>query len=83
MTSARRRSRYGLINCWPSLLRIDATRGGSSNIEFVPGVPIPIEFALDSVPPATPSGTRPVGYIRLKDNESGKTALDVPIDIGG
>ena len=64
-------------------LAIDVTRGGSSNIMFVPGVPMPVDFAVDSVLPAEPKGTHPVGYVRFRDRETGKTALRVPVEIGG
>jgi len=55
--------------------------GDASQIDFIPGVPIGVDFALDSAPPATPEDLLPVGMIEFKERHSGDTALKVPIEI--
>jgi subtilisin family serine protease len=61
---------------------IEVTHGEASRINFVPGVPIKLDFALESRPPDTPEGLRPVGYLRIRERSSNDVALQVPIYIG-
>jgi hypothetical protein len=60
---------------------IEVTRGESSRVNFVPGVPITLEFALDEKPPATPNSLRPVGYLRFRERSTNDEALRVPMGI--
>ena len=62
---------------------IKVTRGTEANINFVPGVPIKLDFALTSALPETPEGLRPVGYLQFRERSSNDVALRIPIDIGG
>ena len=62
---------------------IEVTQGGAERIDFVPGVPIKLGFALKSPAPATPEGLRPVGYLQFRERSSNELALRVPIDVGG
>ncbi|HUT94526.1 MAG TPA: S8 family serine peptidase [Thermoguttaceae bacterium] len=64
-------------------IAIKVTRGESSNVDFVPGVPIQLDFAMTEKLPEAPDGTRPVGYLRFRERSSDDEALRVPIDIGG
>jgi len=59
------------------------TRDGASALNFVPGVPIPLEFKVQERLKDPPEGRRPVGYLRFRERHSGDTVLRVPIDIGG
>ena len=60
---------------------IDVTRGDSSNVLLVPGVPVKLEYELADKMPEAPNGTRPVGYLRFRERGSKDVALRVPIDI--
>jgi len=60
---------------------LDVTRGDSSNVLFVPGVPIKLEYELSDKMPEAPDGTHPVGYLRFRERSSNDVALRVPIDI--
>ena len=60
---------------------IDVTRGDSSNVLFIPGVPIKLEYELSDKMPEAPEGTHPVGYLRFRERGSNDVALRVPIDI--
>jgi hypothetical protein len=62
---------------------IKVTRGESSNVDLVPGVPIELDFALADKLPEAPDDTRPVGYLRFRERSSHDEALRVSIDIGG
>jgi hypothetical protein len=62
---------------------IALTRDGESSLNFVPDVPIPLEFKLQKRLDDTPAGQDPVGYLRLREQNSHDTVLRVPIDIGG
>ncbi|HUU97654.1 MAG TPA: hypothetical protein VM487_18110, partial [Phycisphaerae bacterium] len=62
-------------------LSIDVERDGESNIDFIPGVPIKLEFSLSDRLPDAPDGTRPVGYLRFKERATGQAVLRVAIDI--
>jgi hypothetical protein len=56
-------------------------RGDTSNIDFVPGVPIKVSFAAESELPKAPDKTKPVGYLRFRERSSNEEALRVPIEI--
>ncbi len=60
---------------------VEVTRDGSGTVNFVPGVPIKLEFEAQDVLPATPDGTHPVGYLVFKEKSSNETALQVEINI--
>jgi hypothetical protein len=62
---------------------IEVTHGDSANVNFVPSVPINLDFSLGSSPPDTPDGLHPVGYLRFRERSSNDEALRVPIGIGG
>ena len=61
---------------------LEVTHGEAAEINFVPGVPITLDFALESRLPDTPEGLRPVGYLHIRERSSNDIALRVPIDIG-
>ena len=60
---------------------IEVRHGESADIDFVPGVPLRLEFTLKTKPPRTDDGLDPVGYLRFREKSSGETALRVPIEI--
>ncbi len=60
---------------------IKVTRADASNITFVPGVPVEVDFALEHELPAIPAGLTPVGLLKFTERGSGETALEVPIEI--
>ena len=60
---------------------IEVTRGDSSNVLFVPGVPIKLEYELADKLPEAPDETGPVGYLRFRERHSNDIALRVPINI--
>ena len=60
---------------------VSVQHGESSAIDFVPGVPIRLNFELDTAPLATPEGLLPVGYLEFKERHSDDVALRVPIEI--
>jgi subtilisin family serine protease len=62
---------------------VKVTHGGAGNINFVPSVPIELDFALTAALPEAPDGLRPVGYLRFRERSSNDVALRIPIDIGG
>jgi tripeptidyl-peptidase-2 len=62
---------------------IDVSRDEASTLNFVPGVPIPLEFEVQERLKDPPEGRRPVGYLRFRECHSGDVMLRVPIDIGG
>jgi len=62
---------------------VKVTRGGSSNITFVPGVPMQVEFKAGGELPEAPQGTHPVGFLRFRERGTHETALRVPIELGG
>lgn len=64
-------------------IAIKITRDGASALNFVPGVPIPLEFKLQARLEDQPKGLRPVGYLRFRERNSHDTVLRVPLDIGG
>ncbi len=61
---------------------IKVTHGEAANINFVPGVPIKLDFELEGRPPDTPEDLRPVGYLLFRERSSNDAALRVPMDIG-
>ncbi|MFQ5590638.1 MAG: S8 family serine peptidase [Phycisphaerae bacterium] len=63
-------------------VQIDVTHGKRTDIDFVPGVPIKVDYALETRAPDPPEGLRPVGYLLIRERASGDVALRVPIDIG-
>jgi hypothetical protein len=67
----------------PVAIKVTRDGGGSSVINFVPGVPIPLQFKLAERPKDEPEGLRPVGYLRFRERHSHDTVLRVPIEIGG
>jgi len=62
-------------------MSIKVTRGESSQVQFVPGVPTKVEFALDAPLPEAPEDTQPVGYLRFTERAEQASALEVPIEI--
>ena len=60
---------------------VSVTHGESSRIDFVPGVPLRLNFKLDTAPLAAPEGLLPVGYLEFKERHSGDAALRVPMEI--
>jgi len=62
-------------------LSIDVERDGQSNVDFIPGVPIELEFSLSDRLPDAPDGTRPVGYLRFDERATGDGVLNVQLDI--
>jgi hypothetical protein len=62
---------------------IKVTRDGAAPLNFVPGVPIPVDFKVQAKLKDKPKGTRPVGYLRFRERNSHDTVLRVPIEIGG
>ena len=59
---------------------IKVGRNGSSPVNFVPGVAIPIDFKVqDKV--ETPKGKKPVGYLRFRERGSHDEVLRVPVVI--
>ena len=60
---------------------IEVTRGDSSNVNFVPGVPIQVKFQAAADLPATPDGQRPVGFIRARERASNDEALLVRLEL--
>jgi tripeptidyl-peptidase-2 len=60
---------------------LKVTWGDSSRVDFVPGVPIKLEFKAERGLPKAPSGTQPVGYLHAKERSSGQAALRVPIEL--
>jgi hypothetical protein len=62
-------------------LALKVTRDKSAEVDLIPGVPIKLEYALDGTLPAAPKGTRPVGYLRLRERNSKDEALRVVVDI--
>jgi hypothetical protein len=64
-------------------IAIKVTRDGSSSLNFVPGVPIPLDFKVQEELKDKPKGTQPVGYLRFRERNSHDTVLRVPIEISG
>jgi tripeptidyl-peptidase II len=62
-------------------LALKVTRAESAEVDLIPGVPIKLEYELDGTLPAAPKGTRPVGYLRLRERNSKDEALRVVVDI--
>ena len=62
---------------------IKVTQDGESNINFVPGVPIKLEYATSEKLSEIPAGQRPVGFVRFRERARNNTVLRVPVDIGG
>jgi len=60
---------------------LSVKRGGSEVTEFVPGVPTKLEFSCESLLPATPPGTHPVGYLEFRERGSNVPLGRVPIEI--
>ncbi len=62
---------------------LDVTAGDASSIDFVPAVPLKIEFEAEAELPKAPDGTAPVGYLRFRERSSHEEALRVPIHLEG
>ena len=62
---------------------IKVGRNGSSPVNFVPGLSIPIEFKLSGKQEYKPKGAQPVGYLRFRERHANDEVLRVPLDIGG
>jgi hypothetical protein len=60
---------------------IEVKQGDSSRIDFVPAVPIRLDYALNAKPPVLEENLAPVGYLRIQEGSSHETALRVPIEI--
>ncbi len=60
---------------------IEVKQGDSSRIDFVPAVPIRLDFMLKTKPAAIEEDLAPVGYLRFEERSSHVTALRVPIEI--
>ncbi len=62
---------------------IKVSQDGESNILFIPGVPIDLDYATSDKIADIPGGQRPVGFLRFRERSSNAVALQVPVDIGG
>ena len=62
---------------------IKVGRNGQSPVNFVPGVPIPLDLKVQAELKDKPKGTNPVGYLRLRERYSHDEVLRVPIEIDG
>jgi tripeptidyl-peptidase-2 len=56
--------------------------GEGSNITFVPGVPMLLEYGAKERLKDIPKGLRPVGFLRFRERSSNEEALRVVIDVG-
>ncbi|MCP4246563.1 MAG: S8 family serine peptidase [bacterium] len=59
---------------------VKVTHGDSAQINFVPGVPLVVEYAAASRLPDAPADTAPVGYLRFRQRSTGDVALRVAIE---
>lgn len=66
-----------------SSVGVKVTQHGEGNLDFVPSIPVPIEFSTSAELKDIPDGQRPVGYLRFRERSSNDEVLRVPIDIGG
>ncbi len=62
-------------------ISLSVKRGGSPVTEFVPGVPTKLGFSCESLLPATPPGTHPVGYLEFRERGTNVPLGRVPIEI--
>ncbi|MGD8450592.1 MAG: S8 family serine peptidase [Phycisphaerae bacterium] len=62
---------------------VEVTQGGEDALNLVPSVPLHLSFEAASKLKDIPDGTRPVGYVRLRERSSQDEVLRIPIDIGG
>jgi subtilisin family serine protease len=62
---------------------IEVGRNGQSPVNFVPGVPIPLDVKVQKSLNDKPKGTHPVGYLRFRERYSHDEVLRVPIEIEG
>ncbi|MBN1418043.1 MAG: S8 family serine peptidase [Planctomycetes bacterium] len=62
---------------------VKVTRNGEENLDFIPSIPVSLEYSADADLKDIPEGQRPVGYIRFRERSSQVEVLRVPIDIGG
>ncbi len=60
---------------------LEVTRGKSTNIDFVPHVPIEVEYQLDGELSKAPDGTHPVGHIHFTERSSHESALKLEVVI--
>jgi subtilisin family serine protease len=60
---------------------LEVTRGDSTQIDFVPHVPIEVEYELDGALPKAPKDTHPVGYIHFTERSSNHSALMIEVDM--
>ncbi len=60
---------------------LEVTRGKSTNIDFVPHVPIEVEYELDGSLPKAPDGAHPVGFIHFTERSSHDSALKIEVDM--
>ena len=56
---------------------------GNSNFNFIPSVPMTLEYSTRSKLEDIPGSQRPVGYLSFRERSSGDEVLYVPLDIGG
>ncbi len=48
-------------------INIAVKRGDASSVTLYPGIPLELSLAAEAVLPASPEGTRPIGYIRATE----------------
>jgi hypothetical protein len=65
-----------------SPVTVKVERDGESSIDFVPGVPVKLEFSTAEKLKDIPDAQRPVGFLRVRERASNDTVLRVPLDIG-
>jgi len=62
---------------------LNVTQNGEGNFDFLPNIPVVIEYAATAELKDIPDGQRPVGYLRFRERASREEVLRVPIDIDG
>jgi tripeptidyl-peptidase-2 len=53
---------------------------GGSNVAFLPATAMKLDYKLRGAKPDAPKGTKPVGFIRVREQSTGDTALLLPLD---
>ncbi|GJM24742.1 MAG: serine protease [Phycisphaerae bacterium] len=62
-------------------IALEVTRGDLTRVDFVPHVPIEVEYQLDGSLPKAPKDTHPVGYIQFSERSSHESALRIEVDM--
>jgi hypothetical protein len=60
---------------------IKITQGGEANVQFVPSLPVKLEYAAEKKLEDIPSGQKPVGFLRFRERSSEDVLLRVPVEI--